>query len=92
MLISGLVVWLLFALYKKVPVSTGHSVVGATIGFSIVLNGFHGIQWQKIISVTISWIISPILSGLISLGVFALIDYFILRKVRIWIYVNYLNF
>lgn len=60
--------------------STGHSVVGATIAYSVVLDGFHAIRWRQIISIALSWIISPILSGITALAIFFLVDYFILRR------------
>ncbi|KAI6190355.1 Phosphate transporter domain containing protein [Aphelenchoides bicaudatus] len=64
-MILGLAVWFLFALYKKMPV---------------VLNGFHTIRWGKLLPICLSWIVSPLLSSIISLTIFAIIDYFILRK------------
>jgi hypothetical protein len=48
----GLAVWMLFVTYRKLPVSTGHSVIGATIGFSAVLNGFNAIRWSQILSIS----------------------------------------
>ena len=41
-------VWVSFATWKSLPVSTTHSIVGAMIGFGIVSGGFSVIKWGKL--------------------------------------------
>jgi PiT family inorganic phosphate transporter len=59
-------VWLMIASAKGWPVSTTHSIVGAIVGFTIVGIGPEAVKWNKIMSVVVSWVISPAVGGAIS--------------------------
>ena len=59
-------VWLMIASAKGWPVSTTHSIVGAIVGFAIVGIGPEAVKWDKIMSVVVSWVISPAVGGAIS--------------------------
>ncbi|OQY60249.1 MAG: phosphate permease [Desulfobacteraceae bacterium 4572_88] len=65
--------WVSFATWKSLPVSTTHSIVGAMIGFGIMAGGFSVINWGKLAGVVMSWIISPVFSLVISYCVFKII-------------------
>ena len=62
--------WVSFATWRSLPVSTTHSIVGAMIGFGIMAGGFTVINWGKLAAVVMSWIISPVFSMTISFLMF----------------------
>lgn len=71
--------WLLYATFKGLPVSTTHSIVGGVLGGGIALgyvtmpegSSVMGlIHWEQIGTIVLSWIISPILGGLASYGIY----------------------
>ncbi|MFZ1954946.1 MAG: inorganic phosphate transporter [Desulfobacterales bacterium] len=72
--------WVSFATWRSLPVSTTHSIVGAMIGFGIVAGGFSVIQWGKLGAVVSSWIISPVFSLVIGYATFKAIVNLILSK------------
>jgi PiT family inorganic phosphate transporter len=72
--------WVSFATWKSLPVSTTHSIVGAMIGFGIMAGGFSVINWGKLGAVVLSWVISPLFAMVIGFLMFKTIVKFILSK------------
>ncbi|KAI6190356.1 Phosphate transporter [Aphelenchoides bicaudatus] len=79
-ILGGTASWLIIATFAELPVSTTQSVVGATVGFSLCLKGFHGIQWMEIVKIIASWFISPLMSGIISTILYLIVDHVVLRR------------
>lgn len=77
--LTSCAIWMLVATFFKFPVSATHSIVGATVGFGLVARGTKGIQWSTVLSITLSWIVSPLLAGIISVVIYLLIYKFVLR-------------
>ncbi|MBB1271413.1 inorganic phosphate transporter [Psychromonas sp. SR45-3] len=68
LLAAGL--WLIIASYFGWPVSTTHSIVGAIVGFSAVGVGVDSVTWSKVVGIIGSWIITPLISGIIAYFIF----------------------
>ncbi|KFX71208.1 phosphate permease [Pseudomonas taeanensis MS-3] len=62
--------WLLVASTRGWPVSTTHSIVGAVIGFAAFGVSMDAVHWAGVGPIVASWVISPVLSGLVAFGVF----------------------
>ncbi|MCU7802035.1 MAG: inorganic phosphate transporter [Candidatus Thiodiazotropha sp. (ex Lucinoma annulata)] len=60
-------IWLMFASTRGWPVSTTHSIIGAIVGFAVVGIGVDAVNWGKIASIVASWIVSPLVGGVIAL-------------------------
>ncbi|PIE72746.1 MAG: inorganic phosphate transporter, partial [Deltaproteobacteria bacterium] len=58
--------WLNIATYFKAPVSTTHSVVGGVMGAGIAASGFSIVNWATMGKIAMSWVISPVLGGIIA--------------------------
>lgn len=63
-------IWMHLASLYKLPVSTTHSIVGAIVGFALIAGGIHSIHWDKVASITVSWILSPCLGAMSAFVIF----------------------
>ena len=71
-------VWLLVASRAGWPVSTTHTIVGAIVGFAAVGVGIDAVNWGKVGSIALSWVISPLLAGTIAYNLFRSVQVYIL--------------
>ncbi len=71
--------WLLGATKKGWPVSTTHAIVGGIVGSSITLaatasglgDALTLVRWGEVGKIAISWVVSPLLGGLVSYTLFS---------------------
>jgi inorganic phosphate transporter, PiT family len=65
--------WVNLATYLGAPVSTTHSIVGGVMGAGIAAVGTNAIDWFVVWAITASWILSPLIGGLIAAAFLAFI-------------------
>lgn len=84
-------VWLNLATALKAPVSTTHSVVGGVMGAGIAAAGLGVVHWDVMGGIALSWVISPVLGGLVAALLLAFIKWRVLfradrvRAARLWV-------
>ncbi|HEC88097.1 MAG TPA: inorganic phosphate transporter, partial [Thermoplasmata archaeon] len=71
-------IFVTLATWRELPVSTTHAVIGGVIGFGLVQGGIELIKWKTVGMVATSWILSPLVGGIIAFIMFKIIAYFIL--------------
>ncbi len=59
-------IWLNIATAMGAPVSTTHSIVGGVLGAGIAAGGVGIANWSKMGAIAASWVISPVLGGIIA--------------------------
>ncbi len=72
--------WLLIASRNGWPVSTTHSIVGAIVGFAAVGIGVDAVQWGKVGTIVLSWVVSPLTAGLIAFLIYVSVQRLILHQ------------
>jgi PiT family inorganic phosphate transporter len=58
--------WINLATWIGAPVSTTHSVVGGVMGAGIAAAGFAAVDWTTMTAIAASWVISPVMGGVIA--------------------------
>lgn len=84
-------IWLVMATFLALPVSTTHSIIGSIVGVGLAYRGGSAVVWipedtnglanlKGVVGVIVSWVVSPVLSGIIAVIVFLLVRTLILRN------------
>ena len=72
--------WVFLATVHALPVSTTHSIVGAIVGFGLIVAGPSAINWGKFVSIVFGWVLSPIMSGIAAFLLFRCIERLVLSR------------
>lgn len=67
-------IWTNIASYLHLPISTTHAIIGAVIGFGLVVGGFGAIHWAELGYITLSWLVAPVISGVVGYLIFDFIQ------------------
>lgn len=71
-------VWLNIATWMGAPVSTTHSIVGSVLGAGIAAGGWGVANWDIMGTIAASWVISPVMGGIIAAGFLHLINHLVM--------------
>ncbi|AFI05893.1 inorganic phosphate transporter [Helicobacter cetorum] len=71
-MLSG-ALWLHVATLVRAPVSTTHSVVGGVMGAGIAAAGISVVNWNFLLGIVASWVVSPVMGGVIAMLLLMLI-------------------
>ena len=89
-LLSG-ALWINLATWIGAPVSTTHSIVGGVMGAGIAAAGFAAVNWPMMGRIAASWVISPVMGGVIAAVFLAVIHNRIIYRpdkiaaARVWV-------
>ncbi|WP_442954477.1 inorganic phosphate transporter [Pararhodobacter sp.] len=72
--------WIHLATAMGAPVSTTHSIVGGVMGAGIAAAGFGAVNWPVMGTIAASWVISPVMGGVIAALFLALLNNRILYR------------
>jgi PiT family inorganic phosphate transporter len=73
-------VWVNLATWLGAPVSTTHAVVGGVLGAGVAAAGVSAVNWPTMGAIAASWVISPLLGGVIAAMFLAFIKTFIIYQ------------
>ncbi len=72
--------WLNLATWLGAPVSTTHSIVGGVLGGGVAAAGYNVVDWEVMSKIAASWVVSPLLGGLIAAAFLAGIEKTVFSK------------
>ncbi|ADO42951.1 inorganic phosphate transporter [Ketogulonicigenium vulgare] len=84
-------VWINLATFLGAPVSTTHAIVGGVVGAGIAAAGFGAVDWGGIGRIAASWVVSPVLGGVMAAASLALVHRLVIDRAdkiaaaRVWV-------
>jgi PiT family inorganic phosphate transporter len=59
-------IWIHLATVMNAPISTTHAIIGGMVGAGVTAGGLEVTNWPALAAIASSWVISPLLGGLIA--------------------------
>ncbi len=78
--LSATCLWLFCATARGWPVASSHAAVGAIAGANAIAFGFSALDSSTLGTITLAWLLTPLVSGLVSAGFFSILQYGILNQ------------
>lgn len=72
--------WITLATSSKAPVSTTQSIVGGIVGAAIAAHNVSVVNWSQLITISAAWLTSPLIGGLLAIGLLFLVEKTIIKK------------
>ena len=73
-------IFLILSSTTAMPVSTTHAVVGAVVGMALVAVGPKCVRWRPLGKIVASWLLSPLLSGVLGAALYQLLQRYIVMS------------
>lgn len=73
-------IWMNLASFFGLPISITNALVGSMVGFGSIVLGSTAIHWNKVITIAVSWITSPLIAGSASFILFSSMQILIFIK------------
>jgi PiT family inorganic phosphate transporter len=72
--------WINLATWLGAPVSTTHAIVGGVLGGGIAAAGMSIVNWKVMGGIAASWVVSPVLGGLVAALLYFSINILVIRR------------
>jgi PiT family inorganic phosphate transporter len=72
--------WIHLATFLGAPVSTTHAIVGGVVGAGVAASGTGVVEWPVIGAIAASWVISPVMGGLIAAMLLAFVKWKVIYR------------
>ena len=72
--------WINLSTYMGAPISTTHSIVGSVMGAGVAASGASAVNWSSMAGIAASWVISPLLGGVIAAFILYLLKELIIYR------------
>lgn len=72
--------WVNISTSLGAPISTTHAIIGAIVGATVTAAGVHAVDWRAIGSIAVTWLMSPLVGGLLAAAIHTVIRRLVTRQ------------